>query len=41
MTGDYDSWDFDESECPFTDDPAPAGSKLACWTANGPGWTPT
>ena len=29
MTSDYDFWDFDESEYPFTDDLAPAGSKLA------------
>lgn len=29
MTGDYDLWDFDESEYPFTDDLTPAGSKLA------------
>lgn len=29
MTGDYDFGDFDESEYPFTDDLAPAGSKLA------------
>ncbi|MDE2788343.1 MAG: hypothetical protein OXL37_17020 [Chloroflexota bacterium] len=29
MTGDYDFWDFDESEYPFTDDSAPASSKLA------------
>lgn len=29
MPGDYDSWDLDESEYPFTDDPAPADAKLA------------
>ena len=29
MTGDYDFWDFDEFEYPFTDDPAPAGATLA------------
>lgn len=29
MTGDYDSWDFDESEYPFTGDLESAGSKLA------------
>ena len=29
MTGDYEFWDFDESEYPFADDLAPAGAKLA------------